>query len=135
MQLSAAIIARDEARHIGGCIDSLSGLADEVLVLLDDRTRDGTAAICVARGARVAVEPWRGFPAQRNRALELCRAPWVLFIDADERVEPDLAAEIRRLLAAPAACDGYWIPRHNRFESRGALAAGRSIVGSELTRS
>lgn len=115
MQLSAAIIARDEARHIGGCIDSLAGLADEVLVLLDDRTRDETAAICAARGARVVAEPWRGFPAQRNRALDLCRAPWVLFIDADERVEPELAADIRAAIAGPAPRDGYWIPRHNVF--------------------
>lgn len=115
MQLSAAIIARDEARHIGGCIDSLVGLADEVVVLLDDRTCDETAALCAERGARVLIEPWRGFPAQRNRALEICRAPWVLFIDADERVESDLATEIRATLAGPSACDGYWIPRHNIF--------------------
>jgi glycosyltransferase involved in cell wall biosynthesis len=115
MQLSAAIIARDEARHIAGCIDSLAGLADEVVVLLDDRTRDDSAAVCAARGARVLHEPWRGFPAQRNRALDVCRAPWVLFIDADERVEPDLAVEIRQVLAGPPADDGYWIPRHNIF--------------------
>jgi glycosyltransferase involved in cell wall biosynthesis len=115
MKLSAAIIARDEGRHIAGCIDSLTGLADEVVVLLDDRTCDDTAAICAAGGARVCSEPWRGFPAQRNRALDLCRAPWVLFIDADERVEPDLAAEIRRAISLPDAADGYWIPRHNIF--------------------
>ncbi|MBX0331304.1 glycosyltransferase family 2 protein, partial [Oscillochloris sp. ZM17-4] len=115
MQLSAAIIARDEARHIGGCLDSLAGLADEVVVLLDNRTRDATAAICAARGARVIRAPWRGFPAQRNLALSICRAPWVLFIDADERVEPDLADEIRATLASGDACDGYWIPRHNMF--------------------
>ncbi len=115
MQLSAAIIARDEARHIAGCIDSLVGLADEVVVLLDDRTRDDTAAVCVACGARVIPVPWRGFPAQRSRALASCRAPWVLFIDADERVEPDLAAEIREVIARPHADDGYWIPRHNIF--------------------
>jgi glycosyltransferase involved in cell wall biosynthesis len=115
MQLSAAIIARDEARHIAGCIDSLAGLADEVLLLLDDRTRDDTAAVGAAHGARVLHEPWRGFPAQRNRALDLCRAPWVLFVDADERVEPALAAEIRQVIAHPRPDDGYWIPRHNIF--------------------
>ncbi|NTV65530.1 MAG: glycosyltransferase family 2 protein, partial [Oscillochloris sp.] len=49
MRLSAAIIARDEARHIGGCLDSLVDLADEVVVLLDARTRDATAAICAAQ--------------------------------------------------------------------------------------
>ena len=115
MQLSAAIIARDEARHIAGCINSLVGLADEVVVLLDDRTCDDTAAVGVALGARVISAPWRGFPAQRNHALDVCRAPWVLFIDADERVESDLAAEIRQVIARPSAADGYWIPRHNIF--------------------
>ena len=115
MQLSAAIIARDEARHIAGCINSLVGLADEVVVLLDDRTRDDTVAVGVALGARVISAPWRGFPAQRNHALDVCRAPWVLFIDADERVEPDLATEIRQVIARPSAADGYWIPRHNIF--------------------
>ncbi|NTW03315.1 MAG: glycosyltransferase family 2 protein, partial [Oscillochloris sp.] len=115
MQLSAAIIARDEARHIAGCIDSLAGLADEIVVLLDDRTHDETATICASHGACVHREPWRGFPAQRNRALDLCQAPWVLFIDADERVEPDLASEIRQLITTNPSDAGFWIPRHNSF--------------------
>lgn len=115
MQLSAAIIARDEARHIAGCLDSLVGLADEVVVLVDDRTRDETLRICQGKGARVLCEPWRGFPAQRNRALDVCRAPWVLFIDADERVEADLANDVRAIVSATTTAVGYWIPRHNRF--------------------
>lgn len=113
--LSVAIIARDEARHITACLDSLNGLATEVVVLVDNRTSDTTASLCAAHGARVFIEPWRGFPAQRNRALDLCHYPWVLFIDADERVEPDLASEIRALLSATPLAVGYWIPRHNRF--------------------
>jgi len=96
--LSVAIIARDEERHIGAALDSVLGLAGEALVLLDSRSRDGTAAIGRERGARVVVEPWRGFPAQRNRALDLCAGDWVLFLDADERVTPELRAEIQSLL-------------------------------------
>lgn len=115
MRLSAAIIARDEARHIGSCLESLAGLADEIVVLLDTRTRDATGAICAAAGARVFSEPWRGFPAQRNRALDLCRGEWVLFIDGDERVTPELAAEIQTLLASAPAADGYSMPRYNLF--------------------
>lgn len=113
--LSVAIIARDEATHIGAALASVAALADEMLVLLDDRTTDRTAAICEAAGAQVVTEPWRGFSAQRNRALELCRNEWVLFLDADERVEAALADEIRALLATPSLVDGYWIPRHNQF--------------------
>src|SRR5205085_9686451 len=60
---------------------------------------DGTAAIGHAYGARVLVEPWRGFPAQRNRALDLCVGDWVLFLDADERVTAELREEICDVLA------------------------------------
>jgi glycosyltransferase involved in cell wall biosynthesis len=152
MRLSVAIIARDEERHIGAAIESVAGLADEVLVLLDDRTRDQTGDIARAHGARVLSEPWRGFPAQRNRALSLCRGDWVLFLDADERVSPELAADIRALLfadtsgedAAPEATGatasradrdapalqssgapaGCWLPRHNQFFGRVARGGG-----------
>lgn len=117
--LSVAIIAKDEARHIGAALDSVAGLAGERLVLLDARTRDDTAAICSAHGARVVVEPWRGFAAQRNRALELCTHAWVLFLDADERVTPELRDEIGHVLAADVGKPaGYWIPRHNQFFGR-----------------
>jgi glycosyltransferase involved in cell wall biosynthesis len=147
--LSVAIIARDEERHIGAALDSVADLADEVLVLLDDCTRDRTAAIGQERGARVAIEPWRGFPAQRNRALDLCVSEWVLFLDADERVTPELRAEIRAVLyqdretsdkrqetgdlplPSPVAClqspvsiAGYWIPRSNVFFGRALRGGG-----------
>lgn len=115
--LSVAIIAKDEARYISAAIDSVAGLAGEVLVLLDDRTRDETAAIAQQRGARVLAEPWRGFAAQHNRALGLCDGEWVLFLDADERVTPELRAEIAQVVArdGQSAIAGYWIPRYNQF--------------------
>ncbi len=123
-RLSAAIIARDEERHIAGCLESLAGLADETVVLLDARTRDGTRAICERAGATLYVEPWRGFAAQHNRALGLCRGEWVLFVDADEQVTPELAAEIRALLAGAPAAAGYAIPRHNLFFGRRLRGGG-----------
>jgi glycosyltransferase involved in cell wall biosynthesis len=127
--LSVAIIARDEERHLRGALESARGLADEILLLLDDRTRDRSATIGEAAGARVLVEPWRGFSAQRNRALDVCTGDWVLFLDADERISPDLRAEILqivdcRLQIIPRQSEiynlqseivGYWIPRHNQF--------------------
>ena len=124
--LSVAIIARDEERHIGDAIASVAGLADEVVVLLDDRTSDRTAAICAERGARVLLEPWRGFSGQHNYALSICQGAWVLFLDADERVQPELAGEIRSLLASPPddALAGCWIPRHNLFFGRPVRGGG-----------
>lgn len=113
--LSVAIIARDEERHIGGCLHSIAGLADEIVVLLDNRTTDATASICRAYGAIVHLVPWRGFPAQRNLALQICTGEWVLFIDADEQLTPELAGEIHELLAANPSQAGFWIPRTNLF--------------------
>jgi len=69
MLLSVAIIARDEERHIAGALQSARPVADEIVVLLDPRTRDRTAAICAEHGARVVAAPFVSFPAQRNRAL------------------------------------------------------------------
>jgi glycosyltransferase involved in cell wall biosynthesis len=122
MRLSVAIIAKDEERHIGACLASVADLADEVVVLLDSRTADRTAAICQAHGALVHVLPWRSFPAQRNRALDLCRGAWVLFLDADERLTADLREELAQFSTQPSALSpqpsapvGYWIPRFNLF--------------------
>jgi glycosyltransferase involved in cell wall biosynthesis len=131
--LSVAIIAHDEERHIGAALDSLAGLAGEVIVLLDSRTSDHTAAICRERGARVVIERWRGFSAQRNRALGLCAGDWVLFLDADERVTPELRNEIRAITGnreqatqeqKPVACAGYWIPRYNQFFGKTVRGGG-----------
>jgi glycosyltransferase involved in cell wall biosynthesis len=136
--LSVAIIAKDEQRHIGAALESVASLADEVIVLLDSRTSDRTAAISREQGAQVIIEPWRGFAAQRNRALDLCAGVWVLFLDADERVTAELRDEIcervngwggegvnrarcqgdsplRPFTSSPLQAVGYWIPRHNQF--------------------
>lgn len=125
--LSVAIIARDEARHIGAALESVRGLADETLVLLDDRTRDATAEIARIHGAQVVIEQWRSFSAQRNRALDLCQGEWVLFLDADERATPELVTECRAQIAntkgqSPVA--GYWIPRHNLFFGQAVRGGG-----------
>lgn len=113
--LSVAIIARDEERYIADALASVAGLASDIVVLLDDRSRDGTADLCRAHGVRLYVEPWRGFPAQRNRALEVCVGEWVLFLDADERVSVALRGEIQQVIRQRTGVIGYWIPRLNEF--------------------
>src|SRR5579883_3205739 len=113
--LTAAVIARDEAALLAGCLESLAW-ADARLVLVDARSRDATAAIAARYTPHVHREPFRSFPQFRNRALALATTPWVLFVDADERVPPALAAEIRAVLARAEAegVAGYWLPRRNR---------------------
>jgi len=113
-RVTGALIARDEERHVRACLESLAW-ADELLVVLDDRTRDATEAIARQLTDRVFLHVFRSFPAQRNFALDQTRTDWVLFVDADERVTPELAAEVRAVTAVESADApvGYWVPRRN----------------------
>jgi hypothetical protein len=93
------VITRDEERRLPACLASLA-FCDEVVVV-DSGSRDATVAIARAAGARVVENAWPGFAAQRNVAAGHAAGPWVLEVDADERVTRALAAEISAFLAAP----------------------------------
>jgi glycosyltransferase involved in cell wall biosynthesis len=115
--LSACIIARDEERDIGDCLESVS-FCDERIVV-DAGSRDRTVEIARAAGARVIVRGWPGHIAQKNFALEQATGEWVLAVDADERVTPELRAEIERELARPAVpFDGFSVPRRSFYMGR-----------------
>ena len=121
--LTVAIIARNEERFIAAALQSARPLAAELLVVLDPRTSDRTAAIAEAEGAAVVLHPFRSFPAQRNYALSLCRTPWLLFLDADEQLSPALCTELAALLP-DADKAGYWLPRRNRYWRRWLKGGG-----------
>lgn len=112
-ELAAVVLTHDEERHIGECLDSLAW-ADR-RVVIDSLSADRTLEVARARGAEVLQRRFDDFAAQRNAALEAVDADWVLFVDADERVTPELAAEIRQVLRTQSSEGpvGWWIPRHN----------------------
>ena len=114
--LSIAIVALNEEANLGRVLESVRW-ADEI-VLVDSGSTDRTCEIAQEYGARVIREPWRGYTAQKNYALELCTKDWVLSLDADEEVSPELAEEIRSVLADSKALDGYSVPRKNLFMGR-----------------
>jgi len=96
--LSAILITRNEAHNLEECLASLQGLADEIVVV-DTQSSDATVSIAQRYGAKVAQpDDWPGFGPQKNRALALATHAWVLSIDADERVTPELAAEINLVI-------------------------------------
>ena len=96
--LSAILITRNEAHNLEDCLASLQGLVDEIVVV-DTHSSDETVAIALKFGATVSQpDDWPGFGPQKNRALALATHTWVLSIDADERVTPELAAEINRVI-------------------------------------
>jgi len=116
MTISVAIVAMDEEANIGRTLASVAW-ADEI-VLVDSGSKDRTCEIARQHRARVIVEPWRGYVAQKQYAIEQCTKDWVLLLDADEEVSPGLAEEIRAAIADPNAANGYELPRKNLFLGR-----------------
>ena len=110
--LSVILITRNEADNIAACLESVAW-ADQIVVV-DSGSDDETAAICRRYTEQVSVTDWPGFGPQKNRALDLASGEWVLSIDADERVTPELRAEIEQVLAAPTA-DAYELPRLSSY--------------------
>ena len=114
-RLSALVVARDEAAQLDACLDRLA-FADEIVVVLD-RSSDASAAIAQARGARLVEGAWEREGERRNAGIDACRGAWILEIDADERVPPALAAEIRTAIAEPGG--GYFlVPIANHIGDR-----------------
>ena len=122
-QLLAIILTKNEAAHIAACIETLD-FADGVLVF-DSFSVDETVGLARQMGAEVVQHKFENYASQRNAALKVAegKADWVLFVDADERVTPELAVEIRYTIKMPDVV-GWKIPRHNYIFGRLTLGAG-----------
>jgi glycosyltransferase involved in cell wall biosynthesis len=111
--VSVAMITLNEERNIRACLESVTW-AEEVVVC-DSGSTDRTLAIAAECGARTFQDDWRGFAGHKNLAVDRCRHPWILVLDADERVTPALRQEIEGVVGDPGARDGYLIPRRSYF--------------------
>jgi glycosyltransferase involved in cell wall biosynthesis len=122
--LSVILITHNEEANVRECLAS-AGFARE-LVVVDSGSTDGTVALAREAGARVLVTPdWPGFGPQKNRALELATQPWVLSLDADERVSPALREEILAVLArGEGGPDAWSVPRRSSFCGQDMLHSG-----------
>lgn len=109
--LSVILITRNEEANLRDCLASLGGLAQQVVVV-DTASTDGTISIAQEFGATIAQPAdWPGFGPQKNRALDLATSDWVLSLDADERLTPELQAEIAGALEKPGNSTCFAIPR------------------------
>jgi glycosyltransferase involved in cell wall biosynthesis len=122
-QLSAIIITHNEERNIGRCLESLRDVADEVIVV-DSGSTDATEAICQQAGARFERHDWEGYSAQKNYANSLASCPWILSIDADERLTPELVAKIESTDFDHTPYDGFALRRRNLIGSRWVKSCG-----------
>jgi tetratricopeptide (TPR) repeat protein len=106
------MIVRNEAPHLAACLDSVAGLADE-MVVVDTGSDDGTPKIAAARGATVHRLDWRNdFAWARNEGLRRCTGDWILVLDADERLDGQARRAIRNALADPKALGFYLVMRN-----------------------
>jgi glycosyltransferase involved in cell wall biosynthesis len=115
-RLSVVVVTLNEEERLRACLESVAG-ADEIVVV-DAESADKTATIAREFTDHVIVRPWPGFAAQKNFALGQASGDWLLSLDADEVVSPELRAEIATVLERGGAPDGYAVARRNLFWGR-----------------
>jgi glycosyltransferase involved in cell wall biosynthesis len=136
--LSITLITYNEEKNIGPTLDSVAPLVRALgaeVIIVDSGSTDRTVEIARAHGAKVFVEQWKGYGAQKNSAIAKAGGDWILALDADEMVSPELAQEVSNLLHTPATLGsaggwcltlppppaqpaGYFMPRQNFFLNR-----------------
>lgn len=121
--LTVIIPCRDEQRNIAACIESVQDLAGEIIVA-DNGSADGTLAIARRLGCRVIEREFIGYANFKNWAIPQAKHEWVLILDADERMTPQLAGEIRKLLASKPDCDAYRLRRSDVFFGHAVRCSG-----------
>ena len=142
LPLSVCLISGAEARRIGRTLASVAGWASEIIVVLNAEVQDGTEEIARSHGAQVFREPWKGHIAQKNSAAAKATQPWLLGLDADEVVSPELRAEIERTLGDPVSAErfaafsfprltffcGRWIRHGDWYPDRGTRLWRRGLA-------
>jgi glycosyltransferase involved in cell wall biosynthesis len=111
LPISVCVISGAEAQRIGKCLESVAQWTNEIVVVLNSEVTDDTEAIAASFGAKVFREPWKGFVGQKNSAADKAVSPWLLNLDADEIVTPELAREIAGVVSAAAPHQVYEFPR------------------------
>jgi glycosyltransferase involved in cell wall biosynthesis len=124
LPISVCIISGAEASRIGRALTSVADWTSEIVVVLNQEVADGTDEIARQHGAMVFREPWKGYLAQKNSAADKATQPWLLNLDADEAVSPELKTELVELFASPAQLErfaAYNFPRRSWFCGRWIL--------------
>jgi len=121
--LSVAIITQNEERHIRECLQTVYFARQ--IVVVDSGSTDQTLAIAREFGCDIYREGWHGFGAQKQMAVDRCTQPWILVLDADERIPPKTAEVIKKIVTTPdTTVAGFSFPRKNYFQGRWIKHAG-----------
>ena len=132
MILSVVIITHNEEANIGRTLASVQPLVADgkgEIIVVDSGSTDRTVEIAKSYGAKVFVEEWKGFAAQKNSAIDKAKGDWILSLDADEELSDGLTKEVEEICHGPAedgfgSEDGYWLKRQNHFLGRALRHGG-----------
>jgi glycosyltransferase involved in cell wall biosynthesis len=121
--LAVAIITKNEEENIRQCLQSITFATQ--IVLVDSGSTDATLKIAAEFSCEIYNEAWRGFGPQKQLAIEKCRLPWIIILDADERIPPDTADIIKKIVTDSLVKEaGFSFPRKNYFQGRWIKHAG-----------
>src|ERR1700720_4337419 len=112
MNLSVVIITFNEESNLGRTLESVRPLVSDgkgEIIVVDSGSTDLTVEIAKSFGAKVFVEEWKGYAAQKNSAIDKATGDWILSLDADEEVEPELANKILIAISEQQRLAGYWM--------------------------
>jgi glycosyltransferase involved in cell wall biosynthesis len=116
MKLSVCLLCLDEEKNLKRCLDAVKDIAGEIVIGIDDKTTDKTEEIAKKYTKNVFVLKHNdNFHLLKKQVIEKCQSDWILQLDADEVVTPELAKEIKEKLSFNPAENGFWIPRLNYF--------------------
>jgi glycosyltransferase involved in cell wall biosynthesis len=107
LPISVSMISGAEAPRIGRALESVTGWTHEIIVVLNAEVKDGTEAVARQFGAQIFAEPWKGYVGQKASASAKATQEWVLGLDADEVVSPEMRAELERLFAGGNATRSF----------------------------
>lgn len=123
-KISVVLATYNEEKNLPDCLESVKQLADEIVVV-DGYSTDKTVQIAKKYGARVILEKNNPmFHINKQKAIDAATKEWILQLDADERVTPELTEEIKNTIESSEARSGYWIPRKNWFLGRFLMKGG-----------
>ena len=121
---SGLVITYNEEKHIGACLESLGRVCGDIVVI-DSQSQDNTVRIAEEMGATVLVQPFLGDGPQRSFGLPHCNNNWIIYLDADERLDQDFIDEIAQLDAANDSIEAYECRRKNFYNDRWIKVAGQ----------
>jgi glycosyltransferase involved in cell wall biosynthesis len=110
--ISVVMVTKDEEKNIEDAIESVKDFSE--IIIIDSHSSDRTVDICKRYTEKVFQEEWKGYARQKQKGIDLASLPWVLILDADERLTPELKSEIANSLHDNRS-SGFYIPRKNFF--------------------